>query len=81
MDDCGLDADKTDDAGATPLHFATAAGDGATAEWLLGAKANPAAANSDGNTPLHYAAQSGLLELATALLAQVGAVAGRGACS
>ncbi|MBM3768028.1 MAG: hypothetical protein FJW32_21800 [Acidobacteria bacterium] len=53
--------------GTTPLHHAVVTADAAMVELLLRLKADPAAANAGGYTPLHYAVSD--LRKAKALLA------------
>ncbi len=53
------DANATDDAGRTPLHWATRYADVGAIEALLDAGADPNAPDNRGRTPLHDAAAAG----------------------
>jgi ankyrin repeat protein len=62
------DIHKTNDAGYTPLHLASASHHGATTEWLISHGADLNAATTDGMTALHFAVSSGNLSSVEALV-------------
>jgi ankyrin repeat protein len=66
--------DVRDRDGRTPLHRAATDGDMATAEALIAAGADLAAADKHGWTPLHFAAQEWHLDVARMLMARGAAV-------
>jgi ankyrin repeat protein len=65
----GVPIDWQDHEGRCLLHFCAEDGTVETAEFLLKNNANPALHDSYGDTPLHYAAKYGELELANLILA------------
>ena len=57
-----------DEYGRTPLHYAAADGDVAVCSTLVGAGADPNAADDNGWTALHFAAQAQSPDVTTVLL-------------
>lgn len=78
LDEEGVDVNKRDATGCTPLHWALQRPEPSLAivERLLERGANPNVPDQNGDCPLHYAAQEGYLEGIDALL-MVGADATR----
>ncbi|KAI3957782.1 hypothetical protein MKX01_007613 [Papaver californicum] len=71
IDELGLDVNMKNDAtGQSPLYHAVLGGNINTVDYLLGKGANPSIWNTNGGTPLHYAAQKGYTEILTRLLSR-----------
>ena len=66
--EAGADVRARGERGETPLHHATASGNGAVAILLLDRGADPNDADADGTTALHLAAGNNDLEIARILL-------------
>lgn len=70
--DAGLNAEKADEKLNRSIHCAAHYGNANTCRYLLNAKCDPTAANTNGRTPLHFAARSGHPRIVKMLLQQQG---------
>ena len=67
----GIDLDRRDAEGNTPLYYACRQGYRDVAALLLERGADPSLANNRGETPLHAAARSGNREIIDRLMAPI----------
>lgn len=63
INDQAKTVEHRDHDGWTPLHWAIVEGHYGLTKWLLGLGANPAAANTEGDTAVHWAARLGQVEI------------------